>query len=147
MDYLSRMAIVGAAALVLSGCGTVSGFRKAATTNVCQDVTVSIYFKRDSAAIGREGRAVLKSVGDLAKGCAPGGVDVVGLADAVGDPEANLALSRQRAEAVRAAAARLGFDPANFRIAALGEAGAVASGGLDKPLRRRAEVTFHLKPR
>jgi len=138
------MAVLGAAALMLSGCGTISGLRRAAAPNVCQDLTVSIYFQRDSAVITREGQAVLKGAGDRTRGCVLGQVDVTGLADAVGDPDANLALSKQRADAVRDAVVRLGFSTVNFSVGAVGEQGAVTPTGDDRPLRRRADVTFHL---
>ena len=144
MNTISKMAVVGVAALVLGGCGTISGFRRAAVPNVCQDLTVSIYFDRDSAVITREAQAVLKGAGDMTRGCVLGQVDVTGLADAVGDPEANLALSKKRADAVRSAVARLGFSTVNFSVGAVGEQGAVTAGGADKPLRRRTDVTFHL---
>lgn len=146
MNRLTKLTLLGAAALVLSGCATVPGFRKAAAPNPCQDLTVSIYFERDSAAITREARAVLKGAGDMARGCALGQVDVTGLADSVGDPGVNLALSKKRAEAVQGAVQRLGFSTVNFNVGAVGESGAVTASGADRPLRRRADVTFRLKP-
>lgn len=147
MGGLSRLGALGAAALVLAGCGTVSGLRGVAAANPCQDLTVSIYFERDSATITREARAVLRGAGDLARGCVLGEVDVLGLADSVGDPAVNLALSRKRAEAVRGAVERLGFATVNFQLGAAGEDGAITVSGVARPLRRRANVTFHLKPR
>jgi outer membrane protein OmpA-like peptidoglycan-associated protein len=144
MNTISKLTIVGAAALMLSGCGTLSSFRRAAVPNVCQDLTVSIYFKRDSAVVTREAQAVLKGAGDMTRGCVLGQVDVTGLADAVGDPDANLALSKKRADAVRNAVARLGFSAVNFSVGAVGEQGAVTAAGDARPLRRRTDVTFHL---
>jgi len=143
MNRISKLAALGAAALALGGCGTMSSWR-AKTPNVCQDLTVSIYFERDSATITREAQAVLKGAGDLARGCTLGQVDVTGLADSVGDPAVNLALSRKRADAVRKAVSRLGFSTVNFDVAAVGEQGAVTASGADRPLRRRTDVTFHL---
>lgn len=147
MNRLSKLTVLGAAALMLSGCGTLAGFSRAKTPKACQDLTVSIYFQRDSAVVTREARAVLKGAGDMARGCELGQVDVTGLADSVGDPDVNLALSRQRAEAVRKAVERLGFTTVNFQLGAVGERGAVTPAGDDRPLRRRADVTFHLKSR
>lgn len=147
MNTVTRLAVLAAAALVLSGCGTVSGFRRVATPNLCQDLTVSIYFERDSAAITREAQAVLKGAGEMTRGCALGQVDVTGLADAVGDPDVNLALSKKRADAVRKAVERLGFDTVNFNVGAVGESGAITASGDDRPLRRRTDVTFRLNRR
>lgn len=145
MSRLSKLTMLGAAALLLSGCATWPGNR-ATTPNPCQDLTVSIYFQRDSTAITREARAVLKGAGDMAKGCVLGQVDVTGLADSVGDPDVNLALSKRRAEAVRGAVERLGFTTVNFNVGAIGESGAMTASGDDRPLRRRADVTFRLRP-
>ena len=147
MNKLVKLTVLGAAALMLGSCGTMSGFRRAAVPNVCQDLTVSIYFERDSAAITREAQALLKGAGDLTRGCALGSVDVTGLADSVGDPGVNLVLSRKRADAVRNAVVRLGFSTVNFNVGAVGEQGSVTASGADRPLRRRTDVTFHLKPR
>ena len=143
----SILTMLGVVGLMLAGCGTVPGFHRALAPNVCRDLTVSIYFDRDSAVLTRESRAVLNGAGELARGCALGQVDVLGLADAVGDPDVNLDLSKRRADAVRASVARMGFQIVNINVGAIGEQGAVTPGGLEKPLRRRAEVTFHLRPR
>lgn len=147
MGYLSKAVLIGTAALTLGGCGTVSGFYRVAAPKTCQDLTVAIYFQRDSATVTREAKAVLKGAGDRARGCVLGEVDVLGLADATGDPDVNLDLSRKRAEAVRLAVIKLGFTTVNFKVGAAGEAGATTASGADRPLRRRADVTFRLKPR
>ena len=147
MNRLSIVMTAGAVALTLSGCGTVPGFSRARAPNPCQDLTVSIYFERDSAAITREARAVLKGAGDMTRGCALGQVDVTGLADSVGDAGVNLALSKKRAEVVQGAVQRLGFTTVNFTVGAVGESGAMTASGADKPLRRRADVTFRLRSR
>lgn len=145
MSRLRNLTTLGVAALLLGGCASWPGNR-AATPNPCQDLTVSIYFQRDSATISREARAVLRGAGDLARGCVLGQVDVTGLADSVGDPDINLALSRRRAEAVRGAVERLGFTTVNFNVGAVGERGATTASGDSRPLRRQARVTFHLRP-
>jgi len=139
------MAMTGAAALLLGGCGTVPGFHRARAPNVCQDLTVSIYFDRNAASLTREARAALKGAGDMTRGCVLGAVEVTGLADAVGDPDANLDLSRKRADAVRGAVERLGFSNVTFDVEAVGESGAVTKAGADRPLRRRTDVTFRLR--
>lgn len=147
MKRLTKLALLAAAALSLGACAMVPGLDRAATPNVCRDLTVSIYFERDSSVITREAQAVLKGAGDLARGCALGQVEVTGLADAVGDPAANQILSKKRAEAVRRAVQRLGFRTVTFDVAAIGEEGALNAAGDSRPLRRRAVVTFRLTPR
>ena len=64
---------------------------------VCADFQASLYFDRDSAVLTREARMVLANAKAQARDCAVRSVRVVGLADAVGAPDANLALSSRRA--------------------------------------------------
>jgi len=80
---------------------------------------------------------VLRGAGDWPRGWRAGRrCDVLGLADSVGDPAVNLALSRKRAEAVRGAVERLGFATVNFQLGAAGEDGAITVSGVARPLRR-----------
>lgn len=123
--------------LVLAGCATRS---RVAPTNLCEDLSVSIYFDDGSAKITRDARRVLAEARDMRATCALGVVDVLGLADAAGDPRANLALSEQRAKAVTQALGGLGFG--NVRIAAAGASGAATPDGELRPLRRRADLVF-----
>ena len=65
---------------------------------------------------------------------------LVGLADADGAANRNLALSRRRAATVARALAAGGLPRPEFDIDAVGQAGAVTGGGDAEPLRRRTEV-------
>lgn len=127
------------AGLALAGCNT-TGRGKVAPTNLCEDLKVSIYFDKDSATLTKDARQVLREASDMRKGCAIGIVDVLGLADAVGDPRANQALSEKRAKVVTQTLGGLGFG--NVNIAAAGASGSVTSDGELAPLRRRADVVF-----
>lgn len=111
----------------------------------CQDFTASLYFDRDSDSLTREARAVLRGAKAQAGHCVVEGVEVLGLADAVGAQDANLILSRKRAHAVSHALTELGFPDAKISAVAMGEAGSLTPDGV-APLHRRADVTFHLKP-
>ncbi len=132
---LAAMAVLSG--LAVAGCATPS---RVARTNLCEDLKVSIYFDDGSARITRDARQVLVEAAEMRATCALGVVDVVGLADAVGDPQANLALSTQRAKAVTQALGGLGFG--NVRIEAAGASGAATAGGELRPLRRRADLVF-----
>jgi outer membrane protein OmpA-like peptidoglycan-associated protein len=114
--------------------------------NPCADQTVAIYFEPGSTELTPEGRAVIDAAASAARSCRVRTVEVLGLADARGSaaPDANYELSRRRADAVSAALAANGLPAADFRVGALGEAGAVAPGGVKAPLRRRVEVTLRL---
>ncbi len=142
---------IAAAAIgaTMTGCATgpwpKSRSQIEALPAACDDFSVSIYFDRDSAAITREARQALRGAADLAKGCTAKNVHVVGLADAVGAPDANLALSQRRASEVTAALAKVGFRQVSFEVSAAGDAGAITRDGEARPLRRRADVRIDLE--
>ncbi len=147
----TNTAIMIAAALSLAACAETSGpWRSvkrpvAAAGPTCTGFTSSIYFDQDSAALTPEARMVLASARTQARGCQIRSVRVIGLADAVGASEANLALSKRRADTVSSALAAHGFGKADFDLAAVGDLGAAASG-VAAPLRRRADIVFDLAP-
>lgn len=139
------LALLAAVSLGLAACNHLplpSGPRPAGVANVCEDFTVSIYFDQGAFRLTREARAVLDSAAARARGCTIGQVEVLGLADAVGAPDANLQLSERRAASVTRALNRLGFK--DVRVSAAGEADALTLRGADRPLRRRADVTVRL---
>ena len=136
--------VLVAGGLALAGCMTNRPLVR--ETPTCTDFTVSIYFERDSATVTREARAILRSAEQRARGCRVRAVEVLGLADAVGDPQANLALSERRVEAVTRALAQRGLTSVSFRAGAAGEAGAETASGELRPLRRRADITLRVEP-
>jgi outer membrane protein OmpA-like peptidoglycan-associated protein len=141
-----------AAALILAGACTTTSHNAArdklvATPPRCADQTVSIYFEPYSAEITPEGKMVIAQASQGAAGCKVTAIDVIGLADAQGAPDANLELSKKRADAVAAVLASDGLPAAQFKLGAVGGAGAVTPGGQNRPLRRRADVTLHLAAR
>jgi outer membrane protein OmpA-like peptidoglycan-associated protein len=149
MSTAAAAATGAALALALAGCTTIENARarivKAPAR--CPDQTVDIYFEPQSAEVTPEGRAVIAAAANGAQGCAVRRVEVLGLADAAGAPEANLELSKRRAQSVTAALAGAGLPPAEFRVTAGGQAGSVTAGGQAAPLRRRVDVVLHLSPR
>ncbi len=113
----------------------------------CADLTVSIYFTPGSASIDRDGQALLAAAGAQARRCTVTGVRVRGLADTPGGRDANLALSKRRAEVVAAALRRHGFTQVDFQVSALGDASATSPGGDLRLMRRRVDLEIHLAPR
>lgn len=147
-------AVVGLAALggVVAGCSTGSPWPKSRSQIVkmapaCEDFAVQIYFESQSAALTKEARSVLKGAEAMATGCKVASVRVVGLADAVGQPDANLALSKQRADTVTRALAKAGFGKVDIEVGAAGDAGATTGSGEARPLRRQADIRFDLDGR
>lgn len=110
---------------------------------LCQDLTVPVYFEPNQAQITREGRRVIAAGAAQARGCQVDAVRVLGLADAAGDPAANLELSKQRAASVADAVRSAGLPAAEFEVAAAGQAGSVTAAG-QVPVRRRADITLKL---
>ncbi|KRA56189.1 flagellar motor protein MotB [Caulobacter sp. Root655] len=144
---LTAIGIVVAAGLV-AGCASSpwpkSRSQIVTTAPACEDFAVQIYFERDSAEVTSEARSVLKSAEALTKGCKVDSVRVLGLADAVGASDVNLALSKKRATAVTGALAKVGFRDVEFDVAAAGDTGSITGSGEARPLRRRADVKFDL---
>lgn len=142
------LVIVGVAGLALAGCASTPWKPTRASIErvqpACADFQVSIYFERDEHQVTREARSVLRSAQTLAKGCTVLKARVVGLADSVGSPQANLDLSKRRAVSVTQALTRAGFKQVEFDLAAAGEQGATTGAGMAAPLRRRADVFFHM---
>jgi outer membrane protein OmpA-like peptidoglycan-associated protein len=134
-------------ALALGGCQTPRGGPVARGSAACEDQAAQIYFEPASAEVTREGRAVIRAAAHAARSCAVKKVSVMGLADAAGDPAANLELSKRRAQSVTAALAAEGLPDAEFDLSAAGQAGAVNANGDARLLRRRADVILRLAPR
>ena len=151
MKTTTRIIFLGGAILALAGCAETQGpWRKlsrpvAAAAPSCVDFQSSVYFEQDSAALTKEARMVLSSAQAQARGCVVTSVRVVGLADAVGTSEANLALSKKRAAAVSTSLAKVGFAKVEIDQAAVGDAGAISASGAAAPLRRRADILFDLE--
>jgi outer membrane protein OmpA-like peptidoglycan-associated protein len=115
--------------------------------SACADFTISIYFEPRSAVVTRDAAELIRAAAVRAQDCTVGGVDVLGLSEVEGDPDATLALSKARAIAVTRALSRRGFRIVQFQVGAVGDPGAMAGPGRSQPLHRRADVTFHLTPK
>ncbi len=142
--------MLGAALLVgLSACMTMNRGRDRIVRApvACVDQTVQVYFEESSAELTKEGRAVIGAAAGASKACMVTGVDVLGLADATGAPDASLDLSKRRAQVVTDALAKAGVPAETVTIGAAGQSGAVNAAGQARPLRRRADVVLHMKPR
>ena len=148
MRRLIVVSLLGVAAL--SACSTVGDGRQRLVreTRACQDVTVPVYFEPNVAQLTPDGRRVIAAAARTARPCHVQEVRVMGLADAAGEPAANLELSQRRAAAVAEAIMKAGLPEASFEVAAAGQAGSVTKEGQVAPVRRRADITLKLsKPK
>ncbi|MBV8592751.1 MAG: OmpA family protein [Caulobacteraceae bacterium] len=146
------LAAAAAASLaVLAACQGVTPHRHKGplivTPSACADFTVQIYFEAGSAALTHPAAAILNAAAARTGPCRVTGVDVVGLSDPIGDPAANLELSKRRANAVTLALHQRGLDQVEFKVAAAGEAGAQTPSGAVRPVRRRVDVSFRMSPK
>lgn len=141
------VALAGAA--VLSGCASLPKFHfpMIHSPPACADFSIAIYFEAGSAVVTPEAQALIRSAASHARRCQVQGIDVVGLADTPGSPDANLQLSKDRAVAVTAALTARGLEQADINASGVGDEGVRAQGGQQRLLRRRVNVSFHLSPR
>lgn len=131
--------------VALSGCAGLGGRELVEAPPRCVETAVPVYFEPGSHDLTDEGRTLLAQAASEARGCLIDRVVVVGLADAAGEPAANLELSKRRAHAVTATLAALGLPAAEFRLSASGDQGAVTDAGAE-PLRRRVDVILQMRP-
>lgn len=103
-----------------------------------------VFFPLGGAALNTAGRRIVEQSVVTAEKLGATGFTVYGYADRVGDRAANQALSRRRADAVRAELVRLGAQPETIRVVAVGEAGPTLStaDGVPEPANRRAEIAI-----
>lgn len=103
-----------------------------------------MFFDWDGTNLGAEAQQVLETAADYAKQQNFTNVDLAGHADRSGDAGYNMGLSRQRAEAVKAALVKLGLDANGISVAARGESATLVNtaDGVREPRNRRVEIRF-----
>ena len=144
-----KSAVIAAAVLataLTAGCASRTKTVQLVIPEKCGDLTFPVYFESFGAGVTRAGRQIIDEAGRSNKDCKVVRVDVVGLADYRGTPNANLYLSRKRALAVAKALSQAGLPEPTFGVVAAGESGAIGEGGRAELMRRRAEVTIHYTP-
>jgi OOP family OmpA-OmpF porin len=104
-----------------------------------------IEFATGSARIAARSEGLIRRLASVIKGCPDAALEIGGHTDNVGDPQANLKLSRERAEAVRKALADAGAPAARLSAEGYGETKPiVANDGADGRARNR-RIDFTLK--
>lgn len=131
-----------AVVVALSGC---SDFKRplsklTAAPARCENMRFPIYFQADSDALTVPAQQAIKLTAERARPCSTRMVQVLGLADATGNADQNLDLSRRRAAVVAKALTDEGFPAPKFEVEAAGDTGARSDNGTNDPLRRRTEV-------
>ena len=135
------------------GTAIAEGAAAAYEPGHCQDVVVgllrtrSIRFEEGSAAIAPGSDVLLDEVADALRPCLGSIIAITGHTDSSGEDAGNVALSRQRAVAVRNALVARGIPADGMRARGYGSAEPV--DGLDPadPANRRIEFSVLVKPR
>lgn len=141
--------LTGAGALAAAGCAETPWSRGplVAEPSACAPQKFDVYFREGEARLTDPALHAIGLTATQLQGCDIRKVEVIGLADATGRPEANLDLSERRALAVTEALAAAGWPTPVFSLVAAGQSGSVAAGGAVEPMRRRTEVLVDAAPR
>jgi outer membrane protein OmpA-like peptidoglycan-associated protein len=139
-------ALLGA---MLAGCATPKSVEapKSADPAACAPRQMVFYFGSWETELNALSMQEINAVQAALKDCRIEWVRIVGMAGAPGDAAANIEVSQKRAENVAAALEKGGWPRSAFVLEAKGEDGAMTSDGLDKPMRRRVEVSVNASAR
>jgi peptidoglycan-associated lipoprotein len=102
----------------------------------------TIYFGFDQAGLSPEARTVLGRVAECVQAAPGRGVFLNGHTDPRGTEEYNIGLSERRAQTVADYLARLGIDPARFRVVPRGETQASGTSESSWSRDRRVEIEW-----
>ncbi len=136
--------ISGANAKAATALATLKpGFNAADITSVLNQSIVN--FPNGSAEVSPATAAFLQSAAGSLKQLGHGVVvEIAGYTDNTGDPAANVALSQQRAEAVRNVLVNAGVDPGMLVAKGYGSANPVASNDLLEGRFRNRRIEYHV---
>jgi peptidoglycan-associated lipoprotein len=135
---LSLLAVLLLFTGMLAAC--VSEYRPNPNFAGCHNRSVDVYFEEWNSELNTHSRALLRTLQESLRPCHINGVRIVGMADAVGDSEANIEVSRKRSELIARFLQDGGWRRSKFDVVAIGERGAVVNGS-EKLMRRRATVS------
>ncbi|MGZ8362272.1 MAG: OmpA family protein [Caulobacteraceae bacterium] len=142
--YVARLALLAGAAMTLSACGTLNRMNpmRYVAQPGCQNATNTFYFDVGSDQLTAPAKVIIRETAASMKACRVREVHLVGLADPTGSPEANLVLSRRRAQTVLEAYQAAGLGVNRYHIQAGGDLGATTGDGTVEPLRRQVVATL-----
>jgi peptidoglycan-associated lipoprotein len=138
-------AAAGVAALALSGCAGVSHVRDMAWSPCRHDTTVTLYFDTGQDTVTDIGQQIVTATARRLRACTVKEIRLVGLADASGAAQANLDLSKRRADNVLHAFVVAGLPVPKYSLVAAGDKGAVNAQGAAEPVRRRVDVVVSVQ--
>jgi peptidoglycan-associated lipoprotein len=101
-----------------------------------------VYFGFDRASVSEESQGALNQVAECVQSAPGRGLFLNGHTDPRGTEEYNIALSERRAQTVADYLARLGIDPARFRVVPRGETQATGTNESGWSRDRRVEIEW-----
>lgn len=128
---------------LLAGCADQGEPASMTTSPELAGAWYQVYFDTGSAEINPRGRNIVERVAYIAANNPATSVTVIGRTDRVGEPPANLALSRRRADTVRDALIGAGVPADHIETSWTGEGKpAVATANqIDEPRNRVVDIT------
>lgn len=104
-----------------------------------------ILFETGSAELSKQSLALLDHLIEVVQRCREASIEVAGHTDSQGSPEANLDLSRRRAEAVTSYINEAGVDTSRITSAGYGETNPVASNETSEGRAQNRRIEFVVK--
>ncbi|MET3129976.1 OOP family OmpA-OmpF porin [Oxalobacteraceae bacterium GrIS 1.11] len=145
-----RRQIASAIASSLNPSYTVNnGLRVVVSEQGLLDATLdkrSIEFELGKTSITSSGKGILDEMAGALQKLKDQKVELIGHTDNTGVRDSNLALSRARAEAVRAYLAQKGIDPALLTASGKGPDSPLADNGTADGRARNRRIEFHIVP-
>lgn len=135
---------LGAPALGIAQAAPDQATPKAATEVVQEQDSLKVHFRSGSATVSADEQATLDQAARLFREGSPIVMVVAGGADTVGNPDANLALSVRRAEAVLDGLVARGIPAERLQLLGRGTSELVVdtAPGVDNPDNRVVEITW-----
>ena len=142
-----RAAVATLALAAVAGCAQQQAWQPppvaAATSPELAGAWYQVYFDTNSSAINARGQLIVKNVAYVVANAGPTRVTVIGKTDRIGAPPANMALSQQRADAVRDALIASGVPADHIDTSWTGQGSqqVATAGDTAEPRNRVVDVT------
>ncbi len=143
-DFADTVRLLGGAAFValitFGAYGMTEASLSAKASGHCEPVEVSVHFPLGGTELNEFAKTVLNNAMNETSHCKLARVEVFGFADASGNEELNLEISKARADATLSYLEAAGIKADAFMVDARGEEGATRVDGEPEVMRRKADL-------